>query len=294
MEDILIIKTGAAGDVVRTTSLLNVLKGNIYWVTAHKYKSLLPEDVPALRVLTIQEAFKLSKNVRFSQVISLEEDYDCALLAAKANKDHLAGLYSDNGKINYTDNSANWFDMSKVSRLKRIEANKLKMKNTLSYQHHIFQMIGKRFAGEPYRVFTNKSINTNDKLIGIEKRAGRQWPNKHWTGYGRLIEKLSEKGWQLRVFEERSDLREYMQDIAECSHIVSGDTLAMHIALAYEKTCTAIFNCTSPQEIYDYGLMKKVVSPALKKYFYKTTFDEAVIESVSVDEVFNAISLSIE
>jgi len=36
MQNILIIKTGAAGDVVRTTSLLNILKGNIYWIVDEK------------------------------------------------------------------------------------------------------------------------------------------------------------------------------------------------------------------------------------------------------------------
>ncbi|MEI9910173.1 MAG: hypothetical protein WDO71_11120 [Bacteroidota bacterium] len=48
MENILIIKTGAAGDVVRTTSLLNVLSGNIYWVTSEGNKWLLPDYMPNL------------------------------------------------------------------------------------------------------------------------------------------------------------------------------------------------------------------------------------------------------
>ena len=67
--------------------------------------------------------------------------------------------------------------------------------------------------------------------------------------------------------------------------MVSGDTLAMHVALAYKKTCTTIFNCTSPQEIYDYGLMKKIVSPLLDEYFYSSSYDTEVIKSLTVDEV---------
>jgi heptosyltransferase-2 len=85
-----------------------------------------------------------------------------------------------------------------------------------------------------------------------------------------------------------------MRDIARCNYIISGDTLAMHIALAYKKNCTAIFNCTSPQEIYDYGLLKKMVSPLLPKYFYKTSFDEAAIECITVAEVWSTIPLGVK
>ena len=57
MENTLIIKTGAAGDVVRTTSLLNVITGNIYWVTGNANKSLFPEGIQELNVLSLEESF---------------------------------------------------------------------------------------------------------------------------------------------------------------------------------------------------------------------------------------------
>jgi heptosyltransferase II len=289
MENILIIKTGAAGDVVRTTSLLNVLEGNIYWVTADESKPLLPDDRAGLIVLSVEEAFQSLKSIKFAQVISLEEDNDCAKLASEATAGEVTGIYLNNGRINYTNNSAGWFDMSRVSKFGLVKANKLKAENSASYQTHIFKMLGKFFNGEPYQIFTDDSIETNNELIGIEKRTGTQWPDKQWWGYDKLISKLEEKGHQVKVFTQRNNIRDYLRDIAGCSHIVSGDTLAMHIALAYKKTCTAIFNCTSPQEIYDYGLLKKAVSPLLNQYFYSSSLDREVIESVPVGDVYKLL-----
>jgi heptosyltransferase II len=291
MDNILIIKTGAAGDVVRTTSLLNILQGNVYWVTANESKPLLPDDMPGLIVLSPEEAFQSLKNIKFKQVISLEEDNECAILASEINANDVTGIYMGNGSINYTDNSACWFDMSRVSKFGLAKANRLKAENTESYQFYIFTMFGKKFNGEACKIFADNSVKTKSKLIGIEKRTGNQWPDKQWWGYDELIRKLQGEGYPVKVFEQRSNIRDYLRDIAECSHIVSGDTLAMHVAMAYQKTCTAIFNCTSPQEIYDYGLLKKVISSLLYKYFYSSSHDRGVIESVSLNDVHKTIPL---
>src|SRR5258706_2077207 len=103
MENILIIKTGAIGDVVRTTSLLNVLKGNIYWATAEESKPILPDN-KSIRIISVKEAFQALKTIKFLQVVSLEEDEDCARLASETSTPDLTGIYFGKGKINYTDN----------------------------------------------------------------------------------------------------------------------------------------------------------------------------------------------
>ncbi|MBL7743821.1 MAG: hypothetical protein JNN00_10145 [Chitinophagaceae bacterium] len=291
MENTLIIKTGAAGDVVRTTSLLNVLQGEIWWVTTDTNKWLLPDDIPGLTVLTLLQAPGILKNISFDLVLSLEEDMQCAKIAGESNARELSGVYLSGDKICYTNNAAYWFDMSRISRLGLEKANQLKADNTLSYQECIFKMAGKKFNGEPYRIYADNSIKQGDKLVGIEKRTGHAWPDKQWWGYDRLVQLLEKENRPVKVLDQRDNVREYLDDIAACDHVVSGDSLAMHIALAYGKTCTAIFNCTSPQEIYDYGLLRKVVSPLLNKYFYVSTNDREVIESVSLEDVYNTLPL---
>jgi heptosyltransferase-2 len=291
MQNTLIIKTAAAGDVVRTTTLLNVFEGTIYWVTSPQCKALLPLDTPGLNVLTIEEAAHTLKDQHFTRLISLEEDRDCAALASLMKAKQLTGVYLSNEKMSYTDDSAHWFDMSRISKFGLQKANELKAANQLSYQDCIFKMIGEQFNRQPYRIYSNNTVKHTGKIIGIEKRSGHTWPDKRWWGYDKLIERLRQEGKNMKVFEQRDNIGDYLDDIAGCSHIVSGDTLAMHIAMAYNKTCTAIFNCTSPAEIYDYGLLKKVVSPVLNKYFYSTREDKEAIESVSVEEVYSTLPI---
>ena len=48
----------------------------------------------------------------------------------------------------------------------------------------------------------------------------------------------------------------------------------MHFALGTGTPCVSIFTCTSPWEIYDYGIQKKIVSPLLEEFFYKRGYDE--------------------
>lgn len=61
----------------------------------------------------------------------------------------------------------------------------------------------------------------------------------------------------------------------------------MHVAMAYHIPSIALFNCTSAAEIYDYGTLQKVVSPLLQQAFYKTSFSQDVIDSISTEEVFS-------
>jgi ADP-heptose:LPS heptosyltransferase len=53
MENTLIIKTGAIGDVVRTTSLLNVIAGNIYWITGQRKQTIISWGYSGLKCFVI-------------------------------------------------------------------------------------------------------------------------------------------------------------------------------------------------------------------------------------------------
>jgi heptosyltransferase-2 len=288
MKKTLLIKTGAAGDVVRTTTLLNVLEGAVTWVIDHRYAALLPGDHPALaRIIALEEAAALLKNKSFDLVLSLEEDPVCAALATAVTAHKLIGVYAHETGITYTDEVAGWFDMSLVSKLGRKAANEAKAANTHTFQHWLFQMLSLSFQGEPYRIYHPENIRPQKGLIGIETRCGNRWPNKAWGGYQALAERLTGEGYTCMFLSQRKELRDYLDDIARCSYLISGDTLAMHVALAYEIPVLAIFNCTSPVEIYDYHLLEKVVSPLLKEAFYGRDYSTAVISSVTVKEVYN-------
>jgi hypothetical protein len=71
MSNILICKTSALGDVVRTTPILRVINGNIFWLTSKEAAELLPR-YETLRILTPNEIDAL-KSINFDLVLSLRK-----------------------------------------------------------------------------------------------------------------------------------------------------------------------------------------------------------------------------
>jgi hypothetical protein len=65
--------------------------------------------------------------------------------------------------------------------------------------------------------------------------------------------------------------------------------LPMHLAMAAGVSCVTIFNCTSPWEIYDYGLQTKMISPLLGEHFYSRKFDPRATTAITLDEVLSAV-----
>jgi hypothetical protein len=63
----------------------------------------------------------------------------------------------------------------------------------------------------------------------------------------------------------------------------------MHLALGSGTRCVTLFNCTSPWEIYEYGIQRKIVSPLLQEFFYKRGNDQRATTAISMEEVFDAV-----
>lgn len=286
---ILIIKTGAAGDVIRTTPLLHMPKGEVIWTTQQDNIPLLPIQHPSLNTaVDIGVAEKELATKNFDLIISLEEDKQCAQLASTLKTKKLVGIYWKNGKLQYTDDSREWFDMSLISRLGKKRADQLKLQNKKSYQEMLFTMLGYKFIGQEYILPEIKRSN-NAQKIGIEKRVGSGWPCKAWSHYDELAEKLNKNGHKTMFLSQRENILDYLKDIASCSLILSADTLAMHLALGLKIPAIALFTCTSPSEIYDYGRLKKVISPKIKQAFYKKDSLPKISQTISLEDVFQLI-----
>jgi heptosyltransferase II len=289
VQKILIIKTGAAGDVVRTTSLLNVLHGNVHWIVDPKNKPIFPDQYPGLTLITdIQAAHEEFRDQAFDLILSLEENERCASLASSILSKEKIGVILNHQGITYNEQAAGWYDMSLISAKGKETANALKQSNNRTFQHLLFKMIGKDFRNEPYVIYRNPAIKPVKGLIGIESRVGSTWPNKAWGRYDELINRISNEGYRVKHFSQKENIRHYFDEIASCSCIISGDSLPMHIALAYQIPCLAIFNCTPPGEIHDYGFLTKIVSPFLEKNLYSRKYDEEVVFSIGVEEVYHA------
>jgi len=294
MENILIIKTNASGDVLRTTVLLHVLKGNIFWITAGYNIPLFPDRYPNLTLVPLESIPSELFDLNFDLIINLEEDVRLAQMVSPIKANKTIGVFWKNDKLDYTPESAEWFNMSLISHFPTSHSDELKKNNKSSYQEILYRILGESFSGQKYILYKKNHYNITEQFkIGIEKRAGSTWPNKNWHGYEELKQILKNSNNEIIVFNERNRVRDYMEEIQECSLLICGDTLAMHIAISYEIPCIAIFNCTSPHEIYDYGVLKKIVSPLLLKCFYKRERLEEVINSISVTEVFEEVKKQI-
>ena len=289
----LIVKVGATGDVVRTTPLLSRLKGRVTWLTASKNTVLLEGLNCDLRCFSWEERER-ALDTRYDLGINLEDTRDVGQFLKTLRCKEIFGAYVDsNNSLRYTENSRCWFDLSLISSYGRHEADRLKFLNRQSYQEMIFNGLGLHFAGEQYLL--PEPIETGlSGDVAIAAEAGHVWPMKKWAYYEELKQRLEEEGLTVNVLPQRSSLLEHLSDTQNHRCLVGGDSLPMHLALGTGTPCVTLFTCTSPWEIYDYGIQKKLVSPLLEEFFYKRGYDERATTAFTVDEVFDAVMHQLE
>jgi hypothetical protein len=196
-------------------------------------------------------------------------------------------------RLRYTDNSKCWFDLSLISSYGRHEADRLKFLNRQTYQELIFTGLGLRFAGEPYLLPEPMETGLSGD-VAIAADAGPIWPMKKWAYYEELEQQLEDRGLIVNVLPKRPSLLEHLSDVRNHCCLVGGDSLPMHLALGTGTRCVTLFTCTSPWEIYDYGIQTKIVSPLLEEFFYKRGYDERATTAIGVDEVLNAVMSQLE
>jgi heptosyltransferase II len=289
----LIIKLGATGDVVRTTPLLYRLKGQITWVTAARNRPLLEGLQEDLRCLSWEER-DMALDRQYDLVINLEDTLDVAQFLKGVRCDETFGAHVDStNTLRYTENSAAWFDLSLISTYGKEEADKLKLRNRRTYQEMIFEGLGFPFSGETY--FLPPAIETGlSGDVAIAADAGPVWPMKKWAYYNELKQELEQQHLTVNVLPERSSLLEHLSDVRNHRCLVGCDSLPMHFALGSGTRCVSLFNCTSPWEIYDYGIQTKIVSPLLREFFYHRGYDRRATTAITVDEVENAVLTQLE
>ena len=291
--NILIVKLGATGDVVRTTPLLRRLSGSVTWITAAKNCVFLDGLADNLRHFS-WEARERALDIPYDLAINLEDTLEVALFLKNLRPAQIFGAYADSfRRLRYTDNSRCWFDLSLISSYGRQKADRLKLLNRQTYQELIFTGLGLHFAGEPYLL--PKPIETGlSGDVAIAADAGPIWPMKKWAYYDELKQQLEDQGLTVNVLPKRLSLLEHLADVENHRCLVGGDSLPMHLALGTGTRCVSLFTCTSPWEIYDYGIQKKIVSPLLEEFFYKRGYDERATTAIPVDEVFEAVMAQLE
>jgi ADP-heptose:LPS heptosyltransferase len=286
----LVLKLNATGDVLRTTTLLRVLGGQVVWVTAPENVELLDGAMENVQCVAWQDRSRVVGH-RYDLVINLEDDAEVAAFLRGVHAERLFGAYCDgDGALRYTADAREWFDMSLISTFGRQCADELKLQNREPYQALLFRGLGRQFRGDRYVM---PRCPTTDLLgdVAIAPVAGPVWPMKNWAYYDELAIELRRRGLVVNVLPRRRSLIEHFADIIGHRCLVSGDSLPMHVALGAGIQCVTIFNCTSPWEIHDYGVQTKIVSPLLEQFFYKRGMDPRATRAISVEEVLDAVRL---
>jgi len=218
--NILVIKLGAIGDVLRTTSVLQALKEKyldceISWVTKNKSFDILKNNDFIDKIYLSDENLKEKlKGKIFDLIISLDDDSEACDLASSLNSKKIIGAYLENGKRVYTEDSALWFDIGLISKFGKEKADELKALNKKTHQEILFSILninnGKYKTCRPIlnlqkedlkfaKQFAEKNnIGKKDLVIGINTGAGGRWQDKKLS-IEKTIELIDKLNSELKV-----------------------------------------------------------------------------------------------
>ena len=203
----LVIKTGALGDVLRSTSILPGLAErhpdlDVTWVTAHAARSLvehhrLVETVEVVSPSDADEVSGLTDSLcarSFERILSFDDEHPLCEMATRLRTAfpdaQFSGAYLDaDGARAYTDDVAPWFDMGLISRSGKEEADRMKIANRRTHPELFASMLGisvgrpelplpgsARAFAEDFRV--SRDLDGNRPVIGLNTGAGGRWKTK--------------------------------------------------------------------------------------------------------------------
>ena len=203
---ILIVKTGALGDVLRTTSILPGLRERytdcrVTWITAPAAVDLvrsnpLVAEVVALDVKSAHAVDELQARLSrtaWDRVLSFDDEEPlCRLVSALPTK-RLSGAYLESdGRRAYTPDVGPWFDMGLLSVHGKQVADRMKVDNRRSHPEILTSMLGlpmgkpelefePRHADFARAFFERHAPAAGGPLVGLNTGAGGRWRSKMLT-----------------------------------------------------------------------------------------------------------------
>ncbi|MBD3379926.1 MAG: hypothetical protein GF408_05630 [Candidatus Omnitrophica bacterium] len=295
--DIIIVKRGSAGDVLRTTSILRALKdaypaSSIYWLVDEVNTAVLDNN-PYLKRLFPSER-KLPEGIgskKFDLAINLDNDTVSSSFTSmlKARDKKGFGLDAEGEVVPLDGNALRWHEMALSDELKK--------SNTRTYHDIIHEIAGlpgnlnrpvlalRREALERASEFYEKKGLSGEKVVAVNLGGGGRWENKSpsarkWiliikdmlenTGAKCLVlggRKEEDKyssvtgffGDRVAGAGTRNSFAELAAIIGLSDAVVTGDTLALHAANALDKHTVVLFGPTSAPEIELYGRGTKIL-----------------------------------
>jgi heptosyltransferase-2 len=311
---ILIIKLGAAGDVIRTTPLLRALRGDgvhIAWLTdtpevlpagwVDKILTLNPATLAYLLAGYYDEIYNLDKDdqaIALCDLIPAEQKFGfaikhgvCVPIDQKARAKWLTGVFDD------------------LNRL-----------NSLSYPEEIFVISGLTFQGEKYIVELDDSPPLNldlpRPLVGLNTGAGARWPSRLWKfdHWAQLAMMIRERGFGVLLLggpdeDDKNQklaaatgaaylgtfpLKRFFHLVNEVDVLVTGVTMALHIGIGLGKRIVLMNAIFNRREFELYGL-GRIIEPDVDCLgCFKPVCDRDCMNLLLPDDVLDAVLQEIQ
>lgn len=309
-KSIVIIKLGAAGDVIRTTPLITKIKqeypgSEIVWITY--FPELVPSIVDTVIKFDLKNLLWLSA-ASFDIVYNLDKDKEAIYLAELINAKIKKGFLVKEGKCYPADNDAIykwktgiWDDLTRV--------------NKKSYPQEIFEICGFNFNKEKYildKPIKFKTIGFNRKYpkIGLNTGCGMRWPTRIWPDeyWIELAKKLKRSNFEVVLLGGQDEhlknlkiasmsgasyfgyfpINQFVSLVNECKLVVTGVTMALHIAIGLKKRIVLLNNVFNRNEFELYGL-GEIVEPKLECLAcYKQKCKIKCMEMVKPERIYNS------
>ena len=328
-KSVLVIKLDALGDVLRTTAVLPALHRaqdpcTVTWVTSGAAMDLFTGNSMVDEVLQAdRDAVPMLMAREFDLVINPDASpKSCALAAMVRGRKKYGFTMSSDGQIEPLSKAAEeWLLMGSFDSLKR--------ENRKTYQQVLHDICELDSEGQHIVLTLTEAERKNmasmkrllepdshGPIIGINTGAGGRWTHKKWRveGFIRLIDMIleetdasvmllggsAERERNARIKSHfgpsvadacQDNLRNFIREVGLCDVVVTGDTLALHVALGLNKRVVALFGPTSPWEVEVYGQGRKVIADLDCVCCYRPDCDNKpnCMDVIDAREVFRAV-----
>jgi heptosyltransferase-2 len=282
-EQVLVVKLGAMGDVLRTTALLPDIvaahhRTAVTWVARRESLPVVRGNPLVHRSFAADEAVAVLSTRRFAAIYALDADEDALALArlaqAPIRRGYRAGEHGTAVGVEPGGDDT-------LFRLGLSDA--AKRANRRSYLELLGCTAGIRWSGRaPVLVLQDETVRAVRRelgglerpLIGVNAGAAARWQHKRWTPRhtAAFVARLHDEGMSAILFGEDEDARanralaarfgprvhafessesapRLFAAIAQLDALVTTDTLAMHAGWALARPIVALFGPTSAPEI---------------------------------------------
>ena len=322
--EIAIIKLGAKGDVIRTLPIVREIKkkfgGRVSFFTKENVIGLVE-----LSGLAEEIIISLSLSAKeFDKLYNFDIEEEATTMAEKLKAKEKYGFRREDGFLQTYNFGAEYY-------LNTLFDDEVKRSNKKTYQEMMFELAEIEASKDNFiinlgkfsnfgKIFVKKNNIEGKKIIGIHMGASLRWPSKIWheDRLFEFVKKAKAKSYEIIIFggpEEEEKQKEFVEKLDNvgvrvyrnnpknsdlefsslvnvCDVMICSDSFSLHVSIALGKPTVGLFFCTPPNEVEDYGILRKIVSSRLYEFFPERMdeYDEELVKSINENDVLSLIN----